>query len=152
MAATQAPDPGLTGRLRLALERITETIRCRILLAVTLSFLPLRLYLDDASVIGSSLATTWNGRAWRAPLLIPPTLVGLWVLRRRGAEWFAIPVAWLATWFDFAAMALVGRPALAAALAVPVPLMTRIVAILWAGYTVRRPRRREVVQQLEPAR
>ncbi len=51
---------------------------------------------------------------------MPPTLLALWVLRRDGAEWFAVPAAWPATQFYYVAMALpalVRRPLLAALLA-----------------------------------
>ena len=44
--------------------------------------------------------------AWRIPLLIPPTLLALWILRRRGAEWFAVPAVFPATQFYYVAMAL----------------------------------------------
>ena len=114
-----------------------------IVLAVTLPFLPWQLYLKDAGIIASALATAWNGSAWRIPLLIPPTLLGLWVLRRQGAEWLAIPAVWPATEFYFVAMALpavVGRPLLAAALALPMPLMTPIVVMVMAALELRRDR------------
>lgn len=114
-----------------------------IVLAVSLPLLPWQLYLNDSGVIASSLATTWNGSAWRLPLLIPPTLVGLWILRRRGAEWLAIPAVWPATEFYFVAMALpalVGRPLLAAALALPVPLLAPVAVMVMAALELRRDR------------
>jgi hypothetical protein len=106
-----------------------------IVLAVTLPFLPWRLYLDHGLGVGGLLQTSWNGSAWRVPVLLPPTLLALWLLRGRGAEWFAIPAAWPATEFYYVAMALpavAGYPVLAAALALPMPLMTPLVVMAYA--------------------
>ena len=72
---------------------------------------------------------------------MPPTLLALWILRRDGAEWLAVPAAWPATQFYYVAMAvpaLVRRPILAAALALPVPLLTPIAVMVMAVMTVRR--------------
>ena len=102
-----------------------------VLLAVTL-LLPWQLYLERGLGVGSHLQTAWNGSAWRIPLLIPPTLLALWILRRRGAEWFAVPAVFPATQFYYVAMALpalVGRPVLAALLALPMVLMAPLVVI-----------------------
>ena len=106
-----------------------------IALAVVLPLLPWDLYLDGGYSVGLRLTTAWNGSAWRFPLLLPPTLFALWVLRRRGGEWFSIPAVFPATQFDHvssALPALVGRPALAALLALPVPLLTPVVVIVLA--------------------
>jgi hypothetical protein len=95
-------------------------------LVVTLPLLPWQQYLEAGLGVTSHLSTAWNGSAWRLPVLVPPTLLALWALRRRGAEWLAVPAAWPATQFYYvstALPALVGRPILAAALALPVPLM-----------------------------
>ena len=73
------------------------------------------------------------------PLLIPPTLAALWILRRRGAQWFLVPAVFPATQFYYVAMALpalVGRPLIAAALALPMILLTPIVVIAFAAWTV----------------
>ncbi len=94
--------------------------------------LPWQLYLDRGLGVGSHLQTAWNGSAWRLPILIPPTLVALWILRRRGAEWFAVPALFPATQFYYVAMALpalAGRPVVAALLALPMVLMTPLVVI-----------------------
>ena len=109
------------------------------LLLVTLPLLPWQQYLHDGLGVGNLVATSWNGSAWRVPILIPPTLLALWILRRRGAEWFAIPAVWPATEFYYVAMALpavVGKPILAAALALPMPLMTPLVVLAYAGWTL----------------
>ena len=81
------------------------------------------------------LDTAWNGSAWRIPILVPPTLVALWILRRNGGEWFAVPAAWPATQFYYVAMAfpaVVRRPILAAMFALPVPLLVPVVVIALA--------------------
>ncbi len=103
-----------------------------IVLAALTLLLPWQLYLERGLGVGSHLQTAWNGSAWRIPLLIPPTLLALWILRRRGAEWFAVPAVFPATQFYYVAMALpalVGRPVLAALLALPMVLMAPLVVI-----------------------
>lgn len=112
-----------------------------IALVATLPLLPWQLYLADGLGIGDHLGTAWNGSAWRFPILLPPTLLGLWILRRQGAEWFAVPAVWPATQFYYVGMALpavVGRPILAAALALPVPLMAPLVVMVLAVLEFRR--------------
>jgi len=109
-----------------------------VMAAVTL-ILPWQLYLDRGLGVGSHLQTAWNGSAWRIPILIVPTFVALWVLRRQGAEWFAVPAVFPATQFYYVAMALpalVGRPVLAALLAVPMVLSVPLVIIGLAGLHV----------------
>jgi hypothetical protein len=101
-------------------------------LAVVTLVLPWQLYLDRGLGVGSHLQTAWNGSAWRIPVLVIPTLLALWVLRRRGAEWFAVPAVFPATQFYYVAMALpaiVGRPIVAALLALPMVLMTPLVVM-----------------------
>jgi hypothetical protein len=112
-------------------------------LLVTLPFLPWQLYLDDGLGISDHLVNGWNGSAWRFPLLIPPTLVALWILRRQGAEWLMIPAVWPATQFYYVAMALpvaVKYPLLAAALALPAPLLAPIAVMAMAAWSVWRTR------------
>ncbi len=75
-------------------------------LAVVTLVLPWQLYLDRGLGVGSHLETAWNGSAWRFPILVVPTLAALWVLRRQGAEWFAVPAVFPATQFYYVAMAL----------------------------------------------
>ena len=123
--------------------RPRQLILAGIVLALLLPFLPWQLYLQDGLGVTSHLASAWNGSAWRVPLLIPPTLVGLWILRRQGGEWLAVPAVWPATQFYYLAMALpalVGRPILAAALALPVPLMAPIAVMALAALTLWRRR------------
>jgi hypothetical protein len=78
-------------------------------------------------------------------LLIPPTLVALWIIGRDRAQWYVVPAVFPATQFYYVSLvlpAIVGRPVLAALLAMPVPLMTPAVVI---GLAVREllERRRE---------
>ena len=101
-----------------------------LVLAATIPFLPWQLYVEGGFGVGSHLSTAWNGSAWRVPLLIPPTLVALWVLRQSGGEWFSVPAVFPATQFYYVSTVLpaVGdRPVLAALLALPVPLMAPVV-------------------------
>jgi hypothetical protein len=110
--------------------------------AVTL-ILPWQLYLDRGLGVGIHLQTAWNGSAWRIPILIIPTLVALWVIRRQGAEWFAVPAVFPATQFYYVAMALpalVGRPVVAALLALPGVLITPLVVMGLAALELGRRR------------
>jgi hypothetical protein len=126
--------------------RWRDAIVAGLVLVVTLPVLPWQLYLAEGLGVGSHLASAWNGSAFAVPILIPPTVVALWVLRRQGAEWFAVPALWPATQFYYVGMALpalVGRPYVAAALALPLVLMAPIVVIALASLVVlRRPRPR----------
>lgn len=102
-------------------------------LLVTLPILPWQLYVEQGLGVAQHVSGTWNGSAWRFPLLLlPPTIVGLWVLRRSGAEWLAVPAAWPGTQFYYVSTVLplvARRPILAALLAAPVPLMAPAVVI-----------------------
>jgi hypothetical protein len=111
-----------------------------IALAITLPLLPWQLYVDSGFGVSDHIQTAWNGSAWRLPILIPPTLVALWILRHRGAEWLAVPAVWPATQFYYGAMALpaiVGQPLVAAALALPAPLVAPIVVMALAVLEIR---------------
>ena len=115
-------------------------------LLASLPLLPWQLYLDHGLGVNDHLQTAWNGSAWRFPvLLLPPTLLALWVLRRRGAEWLAVPAIWPATQFYYVAMALPAPSTrdwrVAAALAAPVPLMTPAVVMALAVEAVWRAHR-----------
>ena len=104
-------------------------------LAVTLPLVPWQLYLEQGLGVTSHLATAWNGSAWRFPILVPPTLLGLWVIRHRGGEWLSIPAVFPATQFYYVSSVLplvARRPLLAVALALPVPLMAPLVVGLLA--------------------
>jgi hypothetical protein len=133
---------GLKLYTALALLRRPRTlILAGVALVVTLPFLPWQLYLADGLGVGDHLGTAWNGSAWRFPILLPPTLLGLWILRRKGAEWLSVPSVWPATQFYYVAMAMpvaVGRPILAAAFAIPLPLMVPAVVMVLAVLELRR--------------
>ncbi len=106
-----------------------------VFLAVTLPLLPIQLYLDQGLGVSTHLATAWNGSAWRFPVLVPFVAIALWVLRREGAEWYAVPALFPATQFYYVAMALPairGRRPLAAILALPVVLGVPAVVIVLA--------------------
>ncbi len=118
--------------------RWRDLVVAGVVLAVTLPLVPWQAYFEQGLGVASHLQTAWNGSAWRLPILIPPTLVALWLLRRHGAEWFAVPAVFPATQFYYVAMALpalVGRPVLAAALALPMVLMVPLAVIVLAGWT-----------------
>ena len=119
--------------------RWRDAIVAGLVLLVTLPVLPWQLYLAEGLGVGTHLVSAWNGSAFAVPILIPPTIVALWVLRRQGAEWFAVPALWPATQFYYVAMALpalVRRPAAAAALALPMVLMAPLVVIILATLAV----------------
>lgn len=121
------------------LGRWRDLVVAGIFLIVTLPFIPWMLYLEQGLGVSSHLETAWDGSAWRAPILIPFVLLALWILRRRGAEWYAVPALFPATQFYYVAMALpaiVGRPIVAAALALPMVLMAPIVVIVLAAHLV----------------
>jgi hypothetical protein len=107
-----------------------------LMLLATLPIVPWQLYLEHGLGVGSHLGTAWNGSAWRFPILVPPTLIALWLLRRNGAEWFSVPAVFPATQFYYvstALPALVSRPMLAALLAVPIPMLTPLAVLLLAA-------------------
>ena len=115
-----------------------------VLLIVTLPLLPIQLYIDQGLGVGTHLATAWNGSAWRIPVLIPFVLAALWVLRRDGAEWFAVPAVFPATQFYYVAMALPaikGRALIAAVLAAPIPMAVPVVVLILAGARLMEGRR-----------
>jgi hypothetical protein len=121
------------------LARPRHLVLATLALAATLPLVPWQQYLDAGLGVGSHLATAWNGSAWRLPVLVPPTLLALWILRRRGAEWLAVPAVWPATQFYYVSTALpavVGRPVLAAALALPLPLLAPVLVMALAVYEV----------------
>jgi hypothetical protein len=103
-------------------------------LVVTVAVLPWQLYLDHGLGI-DAFTDSWNGSAWRIPVLVPVVALSLWVLRRDGAQWLAVPALFPVTQFYYVAMALPAirqRRLVAAALALPMILMTPIVVIVLA--------------------
>ena len=117
------------------LKRWRHLVMAGLVLLITLPLLPWQLYIEQGLGVRVHLATAWDGSAWRLPILIPFVLLGLWILRRRGAEWFVVPALWPATQFYYVAMALpaiAGRPIIAAALALPMVLMAPLVVLVLA--------------------
>jgi hypothetical protein len=124
------------------------------LLALTLPFVPWQLYLDQTAAISGHLAGSWNGSAWRVPILVPFVVLALFVIRRRGAEWYAVGAIWPGTQFYYVSMALpaiVKRPLVTAALALPVPLMTPVVVLALALIELRDRRATPAVIDRRPA-
>ncbi len=133
--------------------RPRDALVTAVLLAVTLPFVPWQLYLDQGTSISEHLATAWNGSAWRVPILVPFVAIALLIIRNRGAEWYAVGALWPGTQFYYVSMALpaiIKHPLIAAALAVPAPLMTPIVVIVLAVLEVRERRSRSGLPDLEP--
>ncbi len=124
--------------------RPRHLVAAGVLLAATLLVLPWQLYLTAGGGAAEHLSTAWNGSAWRIPILIPPTVLALWVLRRHGAEWWSIPAVWPATQFYYVSSVLplvAGRPVLAALTAIPVPLMVPAIIMVLATIKVVEDRR-----------
>jgi hypothetical protein len=115
--------------------RPRQLIAAGIVLLVTMPLIPWQLYLESGAGVSSHLVSAWNGSAWRLPILLPPTLLALWVLRRRAGEWWSVPAVWPAIQFYYVSTALpavVGRPILAALIALPIPLIVPIIVMVLA--------------------
>ena len=54
-------------------------ISAELVLVATLPFVPWQLYLDHSAAISEHVATSWNGSAWRVPLLVPFVIFAIWV-------------------------------------------------------------------------
>ena len=138
IAASAAVCVKLYAGLALVLQPRTLVV-VGIVLFITLPLLPWQLYLERGLGVDHHIAAAWQGSAWRVPILVPPTLLGLWFLRGKGAEWLAVPAVWPATQFYYVAMALpflVKRPVLAAAFAAPAPLLVPIAVMAMGGWEV----------------
>ncbi len=115
--------------------RWRHLVLAAVVLAITLPLFPWQLYIASGAGVSRHLADAWNGSAWRLPILLPPTVLALWVLRRKDAEWYVIPAVWPATQFYYVSTvlpAIAKRPLLAAAFALPIPLLTPLVVIVLA--------------------
>lgn len=114
-----------------------------LVLAATTLVLPWQLYLEAGGGVADHLDDAWNGSAARIPILLIPTVLGLWVLRHREGQWWSIPAVWPATQFYYVATvlpAVARRPVLAALTAIPVPLMIPGIVIALAILELRRLR------------
>lgn len=99
---------------------------------VTLPFLPWGLWVEHRFGFEAATTVTWNGSAWRFWPLMPFAAAAIWLLRKRGGEWLAVAALWPGTQFFyhvFALPALRDRPWLAAALALPMPLLAPLAVI-----------------------
>jgi hypothetical protein len=103
-----------------------------LILLITIPILPWGQYLAHREALLPGSHVWWNGSAWAMPwLLVPPTVLALWILRRRGAQWFAIPALWPATqpYYTMFALPAIRSSWLAAIFAVtlvPVPALATI--------------------------
>jgi hypothetical protein len=125
--------------------RWRDAIIAGVVLVATLPFVPWQLYLDHSATISEHVATSWNGSAWRLPVLVPFVILAIWILRKEGGAWYAVGALWPGTQFYYVSMALpaiVQRPLIGAALALPVPLMTPVIVILLAARRLVLVRRR----------
>lgn len=114
-------------------------------LAVTTLILPWQQYIAAGGGVSDHLTDAWNGSAWRFPILLIPTAIGLWVLRAKGGEWWSIPAIWPATQFYYVATvlpAVARRPVLAALTAIPIPLMIPGIVMALAIRELREARQR----------
>lgn len=124
-----------------------------VVLGLSLLVLPWRQWVDSGFGVSEHLGTAWDGSAWRFPVLVLPTLLALWILRRDGAEWLAVPAVLPGTQFYYVGMAMpvaVNRPLLAALFAVPAPLLVPIVTMAWAFLKVWRERHARPAEGVAP--
>ena len=122
-------------------------------LLVTLPFVPWQLYLEHSGTVAEHVATSWNGSAWRFPVLIPFAVLAIWILRREGGAWHAVGALWPGTQFYYNSMALPAiahRKVVTALLAIPVPLMAPLVVIALAAKHVVDARRSPTRTHSEP--
>ncbi len=128
--------------------RPRQLIVALVVLAVIMLILPWQQYIAAAAGVSTHLADAWNGSAWRFPVLLIPTVIGLWVLRKKGGEWWSIPAVWPATQFYYVATvlpAVARRPVLAALSAIPVPLMIPGIVVALAIRELREVRQARTV-------
>jgi hypothetical protein len=122
--------------------RWREVAIAAVVLSVTLPFLPWGMWIEHRLGFDAATNLTWNGSAWRFPVLIPIAAAALVVLRHRGGEWLAIPAVWPGTQFFyhvFALPTLRDKPWLAAALGLPMPLLAPCAVIAYAVLAKRTP-------------
>jgi hypothetical protein len=108
-----------------------------VLLAITAPILPWASYIDHRAELAASFARQTGGglSATALPWLIPIAVVALILCGREKAAWLAVPVVWPSTqWYysTLAVPALTGAPIAAALLAVNIPGMTVLAAIVVA--------------------
>jgi hypothetical protein len=115
--------------------RWREVAIASFVLGLTLPALPWSMWVEHQFGFQAATTLTWNGSAWRFPPLIPVVAVALFLLRKKGAEWLAIPGLWPGTQFFyhvFALPVLRDKPWLSAMLALPMPLLAPVAVIAYA--------------------
>lgn len=107
-------------------------------IAVVVSLFTLPLWPAFFSNMGSVAATldsqSQGYSAWGTWFIVP-TVVALWALRRRGAEWLVVPAVWPHTQMHYAAMSLPAvrhYPLAAAVVGLQIPLAAPAAVILMA--------------------
>ena len=116
--------------------RWRDAVVAGLFLLVTLPFVPWQLYLEHSGTVAAHVATSWNGSAWRLPILLPFAAIAIWILRKEGGAWHAVGALWPGTQFYYNSMALpaiANRKVVTAFLAAPVPLMAPLVVIALAA-------------------
>ena len=133
--------------------RWREVALCASVLLVAAVALPWGSYLSHDAAVSDIATHAWNGSATAFAPLIPFTVAALLVLRNEGWEWFAIPAVWPGTqpyYSIFAIPALTNRW-MAAAFALPVPLVPPLAVVGYAAYRLlRRPPPSRVTEQTQP--
>lgn len=145
----RGPLAGLSGILKvyalvpLALQRRWAALV--VLVAVAAVSLPqLPNFLAAAPTVNAVLGSSAKLSAWGVWWLVPPVLLALWVLRRRGAEYVVVPALWPNTQSQYGTMALIAvhrYPLAAALIGLNTPLVPPLAVILMALEEALRTRR-----------
>lgn len=104
-------------------------------LAVTAPFLPWPSYISRFGELSAALNTQSDGglSATAIPILVPIAAVALLFAGRERAAWLAVPATWPATQWYYSTLALPAlTPLAAAAMAVPIPGMVVVAALIVA--------------------
>ena len=134
--------------------RWRDALIAGVFLIVTVPFVPWQLYLEHSAAVAEHVARSWNGSAWRFPVLLPLAAIAIWILRRAGGAWHAVGALWPGTQFYYNSMALPAiahRKVVTACLAAPVPLMAPLVVIFLAAKHLIDARRSSTRTRPEPA-
>jgi hypothetical protein len=113
---------------------------------VAMATLPLwPLFIADLSNVTGSLDRQSQGLSAWGSILMVPTIAALWLLRRDGAEWLAVPALWPHTQLHYAAVSLpivAKSPIAAAVMGLSVPLAPSVAVMIIAIQVVLAKRRR----------
>lgn len=93
-------------------------------------------YLARAEAIATTLSVQTSGglSSWASPLL-PASILALLMMGRSATAWLVVPIAWPYTQLHYSTIAipaLVGRPLLAAAFSLAIPLLAPAAVIAWS--------------------